>query len=273
MPLYFFSMMLLVLIVGYLSDWKLREPALTFIQHITQWLGFSIVDAPNINKLEQTFVIVAGVTWSLAYEWLFYLSLPLLALLLSFKSNSKPAGRYLVLSVVGVIFILMYQPLVPSLKAFLTGMIAAHLVEFNKIQRISQTHIGSSFVVVFIIAAVIYSPSPYYGNVPMVLLSMAFILIASGNTLFGLLTLPLSRAFGEMAYSLYLLHGILLFFVLEIVIGTTKLKVFSVAEHWTLIIFLCPILVIVCRTTFKLIEYPSMQSTDKLLSWIKVKLS
>lgn len=271
-PLYFFSIVLLLAIVAFLTDWQLNEPFLTLIKHVMQWIGFSIVDSPDVNKLNQTFLINAGVTWSLAYEWFFYFSLPLLALFLNFKSNSKRQFQYILISILGMLFIFTYQPQVITAKAFLTGMCAAHLVKYNKIRTIAQTPIASILIMVSLILAITISPTAY-GKIPLSLLSIAFILIACGNTLFGALTQPLSRAFGEMAYSVYLLHGILLFVVLKLIIGLDKLKLFTVTEYMTLILLLCPVLVIVCRTTFKLIEYPSMHSTDKILSWLRTKFT
>ena len=46
---------------------------------IVKWSSFTVLGAPDLNGVEKTAIIVAGVTWTLAYEWLFYLALPLLA--------------------------------------------------------------------------------------------------------------------------------------------------------------------------------------------------
>ena len=271
-PLYLFSIALLVTTVFFMTGWQLNEPLLMLIKHVMIWIGFSIVDFPNINNFNQTFLINARVTWSLSYEWFFYFSLPLISLLINFKSNSQPALRYLFVGLLGMLFIFAYQPEVVTAKAFLTGMVAAHLVKYNKLQMFAQTHTASVLIIICLITAVIFSPGAY-GKLPLALLSIAFVLISCGNSLFGVLIQPLSRAFGEMAYSVYLLHGILLFVVFKIIIGIDNLKLISPTEYWTLIMLLCPILVVVCRTTFKFIEYPAMHSTDKLLSWLKVKFN
>ena len=271
-PLYLFSISLLLAIVVFLSNAQLNEPVLMLIKHVIQWVGFSIAGSPNVNGIEQTFTINAGVTWSLAYEWFFYLSLPFLSLLHNLKSNNKPPLRYLIISLLGMLFILIYQPQVISAKAFLSGMVAAHLVKYNKIQNFAQKRTSSIIIIGCLIATVIFSQTAY-GKLPLILLSIAFILIVCGNTLFGILTQPLSRAFGEMAYSVYLLHGILLYLVLKVIIGTDKVKLMSVTEYWTLILLLCPLLVLISRATYQLIEYPCMHSTDKLLLWIRGKFN
>jgi len=52
-------------------------------------LFFTIGGPNNINNVENTYLIDAGVTWSLPYECLFYLILPLIALLFKINVNLK----------------------------------------------------------------------------------------------------------------------------------------------------------------------------------------
>ena len=43
---------------------------------LASWMLFTVFGAPNLNGLPDTGMVVAWVTWSLPYEWLFYLALP-----------------------------------------------------------------------------------------------------------------------------------------------------------------------------------------------------
>ena len=54
----------------------------TLLDEFVHWLAFTIRDHPDVNGLAGTSILIAGVTWSLPYEWWFYLSLPFLALVL-----------------------------------------------------------------------------------------------------------------------------------------------------------------------------------------------
>mgnify|MGYP003342983265 CR=1 FL=1 len=47
-------------------------------------------------------------------------------------------------------------------------------------------------------------------------LSLAFIAIAAGNDLLGLLSNPLTRKLGEVSYGIYLFHGLVLFAILRL---------------------------------------------------------
>ena len=79
-PLYLFTIMLLVIIVMFVTNWQLNVPWLTFINSIISWLLFSIFGNPSINNSDFTTVVNAGVVWSLPYEWLFYFFIPILYL-------------------------------------------------------------------------------------------------------------------------------------------------------------------------------------------------
>jgi peptidoglycan/LPS O-acetylase OafA/YrhL len=79
--LYFFVVGLLVLVVAIVSDFSLREPLLNVLRQIVCWSSFTVLGGPDINMVERTTLILAGVTWSLPYEWMFYLLLPLLFLM------------------------------------------------------------------------------------------------------------------------------------------------------------------------------------------------
>jgi peptidoglycan/LPS O-acetylase OafA/YrhL len=73
-PLYFFATSLMLLIVLGASNFHLRVSFLTFAQEIwpLSLAGFYSADAP-INTYPSPSLILAGVTWTLRFEWLFYL--------------------------------------------------------------------------------------------------------------------------------------------------------------------------------------------------------
>lgn len=261
-PLYLFSIILLLSIVAFESKGILYEPLASLMTHIATWLGFSIFGMPDVNGLTATKLINAGVSWSLAYEWFFYLSLPVLALLV----KNIPPARYLVLSVVGMVIIANAQPVLGA-KAFLSGIAAAYLVKNISFKALAKTRLASLVVIVCLNLVVLFSPSAY-GAMPLALLSVAFILIACGNDLFGILTYPLSRAFGELSYSIYLLHGMLLYTVFKIGLGTSANSL-SITQFWLIVICITPLLILICSITFQFIEKPAMNTTEKVMRRIK----
>lgn len=79
-PAYLVALTLLLAIVAIVSRGKLQESPVAVAGEVARWLAFTIPGYPDINRVKDTWVIIAGVTWSLRYEWLFYLLLPALAI-------------------------------------------------------------------------------------------------------------------------------------------------------------------------------------------------
>jgi len=261
-PLYIFVMALLFLVVAILSDWVLKEPVQKLILGMIKWSVFTIFGGPNLNGMGNTGLIVARVTWSLPFEWIFYFSLPLLALTIKVP---LPLG-YLVLSAVGVILILIH----PSLNylTFFGGIIAAVLVRFHWICKIF-THRYSSFLALTFLFLTVFFFSTAYRAIPMIFLTGFFVIIASGNSLFGILNNIASRTLGEFAYGIYLIHGVFLFVTFNFVFGLANIRLLSVFEYWSIVFLVTPVLIAICFLSYRFIEHPAMQRTTQLTNWLR----
>ena len=93
--------------------------------------------------------------------------------------------------------------------------------------------------------------------------TLVFTLIALGNDIFGLLKINALKVLGEISYSIYLLHGIVLYVMIDLVLGRDFVKGLTVLEYWLMIFGLTPILVIICTLTFKYIEKPFINKGKK----------
>lgn len=265
-PLYFFAMALLFLIAFYLSHGTLMETPLGIAKSAVRWLSFTVLGAPDVNGIANTGIIMSHVTWSLPYEWFFYLLLPLLALTVGIRT---PWWTLIAVGVAtAIVGLAFWHPELLNLATFVTGIAAACLVRIEKIRRFSTTLWASITVAMCIVTTVTVFDSAYAVR-PLLLLSVAFILIASGNTLFGVLTAPVSRFFGEQAYSLYLLHGIALFVTFNLVIGLNTTRALTPFFYWMIVIVLTPILIITTYCTFHMIEAPFMLSTEKVTALLR----
>lgn len=276
-PLYLFLMLLLFTVVAFLSNGTLNEPIPNLLNEVMQWLSFTILGAPNLNGIPRNLIIVAGVTWSLPYEWLFYCSLPLLAL----SVRVIPPFRYIAFSIVSVTGVIIFNPkfhyleqMSAPLLSFSGGIAAAFAVRSVTFCRFAA-HWTSSIVLLgcIVLTIAVYPYIPSIGRVPLFLLSVAFILIAGGNTLFGILVHPVSRTLGEMAYSIYLLHGITLFVFFNFVLGIPASRVLTPLAHWLLIAGTTPVLITACFFTFRIIESPAMHSTSAFTDWLRARLT
>jgi len=251
MPLYLCALACILVLVGVLSDWILQAPLGSLVSGIVRWLSFG---EPDLNGLARTRILVAGVTWSLRYEWIFYLSLPLFALLLGVRL----AWGWLLPALLAIAAFLLLQLNAIHLLSFVGGLIAALLARQEAFTHVARTGYASVLVLSCLAVAVLGFPSAF-GPEPLLLLSLAFVLIACGNTLFGALVSPASRALGEMAYSIYLLHGLLLFVLFRFVIGAERARAFSPSEHWLSVLAVVPVLLLICQLSWRFIEQPPMR--------------
>jgi len=266
-PLYLFVIFLLFLVIAYVSNGTVIEPIPKLLNEAVQWLSFTIPGGPNLNGVANTFIITAGVTWSLPYEWIFYLSLPLLALTV----RVMPPLPYIALGIVVVAGLLIWNP--PHIHAlillpFLGGITASILVRSDRLRQFAAGKI-SSFISLGCVALTVIFYQSAFGAVPLILLSVAFTLIACGNTLYGALISPVSRTLGEMSYSIYLLHGLILFTVFNFILGMGESRALSTLTHWLLMIVITPVLVCICFLTFRYIESPAMHSATALTAWLR----
>lgn len=263
-PLYLFAMLLLFVSVAFVSGFTLAQSPLTLAVNALRWIGFSSFGEPDLNGVEGTKLILSGVPWTLAYEWGFYLCLPLLAVAI----GAVPSLAVLIIGFVGVLDLVHFHAESRFLAPFLGGILAALLCRHAWFRDLSRKRFVSLIAIAAIAAAIILFPTTY-ARIPLGLLSLSFAVIAGGATLFGALTSQLSRMLGELAYSIYLLHGFILFTLFNLVIGRQSARVFTPAEHWFTILLTTPVLILVSYTTFRLIEKPAMRYTESVSRWVR----
>ncbi len=263
-PLYLFAMVLMFVIVALLSKGTVRESTPLLAKHAIEWLAFTVVGGPDLNGVAGTPIITAGVTWSLQYEWAFYCALPIIALCL----RLVPPRWFLVLGLFAVVAFAYWNPIGDKWLGFMGGISASYVSRWP-ISRQVASRTASSLVVIGCVAVAVGLYPTAYEIWPLVLLSIAFALIASGNNLFGVFIHPVSLTLGQMAYSIYLLHGIMLFVLFRFLVGWDASRLLTPTQHWMLVVGATPILVAVCYGTFRLIEHPAMRSTDSILRWFR----
>jgi peptidoglycan/LPS O-acetylase OafA/YrhL len=263
-PLYLFAMLGLLLVVLVLSGGERQVPVPALLWQAARWLTFTIAGTPDINGVKDTWLAVAGVTWTLRYEWLFYLCLPVLAL----SVGARPPATALGLALAGVAAVVVLR-LSPVLMApFAGGMFAAALQGVPAVARLARHRMASAAAALCLVAAVMCFPDPRHLGA-LGLLTAAFVLVAHGADLFGALTHRVSRLFGELAYGMYLLHGLLLFVTFQFVLGLPRTAALSGTAYWLLIAALTPALVFGTWATHRLIERPGMARVDELTAWLR----
>lgn len=260
-PLYFSVLVLLGIAIWLLSDGELKVPAGQLAIDALRWASFTIFGAPDLNQFGNTWRITAGVTWSLPYEWLFYASLPLQALLLRARVS---LGALLLGTGALALILSVFQPLALHLATFACGMVAAWLARSPHWQDFAARPLAGVLVLVALLLLVLGFPG-LYRLPPLMSLGLAFCLIAGGCDLFGLLRWRASVRLGEISYSVYLLHGIVLFTLFHGIVGVEAAARWSPLVYSAVVVALTPVLVALCTLSFVAIERPGIRATDRLL--------
>lgn len=257
MPLYAVAMVLLLLAVVSLTQGRLQVPPWRLASELLHWLPLSVAGRPDINGVPETQLILAGVTWSLAYEVLFYAALPWLAVLM----GHRVGWRLLLGSAAVTAVCLFYNHKPVWFAAFAVGALVAVAVRRPALKAWGAGWLaGALGVAGAVLAMLLWDDGREFGVV--LLLGGLFFTVACGQSLGGLLTHRLSRQLGELAYSLYLLHGLLLFALLHGDIGGSTVAPWV---HWTEVLMLTPLLVGLSVFTHLGVERPGMRSAGALL--------
>lgn len=257
-PLYLFAMLLLLLLVTIVSNGVAQDSALYITKCVVRWLSFTILGAPSINQVNPL-PLMAGVTWSLPYEWIFYGALPLLG----FTAGVRAAWPFVIISVASLGLAAMQGLSHHFAYVFAAGIVAALLVRNARFKRFAATRSASIAVLVLVMGLLAFPTA--FKLVQLALLTAIFSLIAGGTSVFGALSCSASRWLGEFAYSMYLLHGLLLYVAIHYVVGVESVRTMTALMYWLVIAALVPVLLGVCFLTFRWIEKPGIDLTPRLL--------
>lgn len=176
------------------------------------------------------------------YEWWFYLSLPLAAFAARGSRTHLVAvftGLFVSLSVLSLE--IGSERLIRSeacISLFFLGMCCASLEAKGLTLRLPDW--AMSVVAIAILVIVFVSFETAYRAAPVALLGVFFYLIISGSSMFGLLRAQASRRLGDISYGIYLLQGIVLFFVFSIE-PIKSFTLISPARHWS-VVCMCALL-------------------------------
>lgn len=259
-PMYFFSVIIIFFLVAYLTQFTIRVPFIENLKSTLSWLFFNVSKKnSNLNGLEDTFILNSGITWTLPYEWTFYFLLPLIALWFKIKVNLKAIFAF---TAAAAIIMVINKSSLRHFMPFVGGIIVAILLNTKKFEGVLKQKKYT------ILALLLLALSVYFFNggrkpIQIVISSVVFLIIASGNSFFGILSSSFSRKFGQITYSLYLLHGILLFIIFYLIIGFEKAKMLTNSEFWLIIIASIFPLLLICQLTFKYIELPLMSISKR----------
>ncbi|MBB3195076.1 acyltransferase family protein [Roseateles terrae] len=266
-PAYLLMLFLMLTLVAVLTRGRLQVETGTLLGSLKDWLLFTIPGRPDVNGLARTEILVAGVTWSLPYEWMFYAALPVLMLML----GGRPGVRPLMVPVVAGVLLLVWRPSLGNLMPFAVGIAAAFAARWRPLQHFAHTPLASALTLTSLVGGFAL-PMSAVSPLPQMLQAFAFVLIACGNDLFGGLSSRLSRHFGEPTYSVYLLHGLVLFvsfhWCVAWMTGVNAAQL-SATQHWLVVWMMTPVLMTLSHCSHRYVEMPGLALTEPWLQRIR----
>jgi peptidoglycan/LPS O-acetylase OafA/YrhL len=247
-PMYLLTVFVIIAVILAETGRPARGELLGFSQGIARLLCLGGIDWHLINGIDPLH-INAGVTWTLQYEWWFYLALPFMALF----TRPRHFAVLAVIYIAGNIFLHRLTGLKPPI-VFIFGMGIAQLLSMTG----PVAFLRGKSVSVICLLGLIAMPMIFSSGLQLgayLAASAVFYCIANGNTFFGLLTMRSSKMLGTLSYSIYLSHGIFLY------LARNFLKPASLADqpgiaYWLGIAATGLIITGSAAITYRLVEYP-----------------
>jgi len=255
-PLYLLAILTLCVLVGIDTGWEAHEPVGELVRHVGQWLSFNFVRESNINGHPLTPVFIAFVIWSIKYEWLFYLSLPIIATLLRVRTPVVLVAVCAALLTLSCI----YQQGLSFHFSFVLGALAAVVARNDRLAEAFRTR-AAALLALGAFALLLFVGVPEY--VALTIMFVPLCAVACGNGLFGILTNDAAVEMGDISYGVYLFHGLALSGTIMLIVGPRRSAGMDEGAYWMLISVVSIGLVIATAILHRVVEKPALAQVSR----------
>ncbi|EOG6948538.1 acyltransferase family protein [Edwardsiella piscicida] len=179
--------------------------------NIMPWFDGGIFNERNpLFGMSNSNIINAGVTWSLAWEWRLYFTLPLISLLIPLNKRAIIGISSAILAFIFFIYTKIAHPELNSggylaIFFFSVGFFCKHF-HVQLLNRLKSNIAIQSIVIILLFII------PFTGKLSTAIsplfAALLFIMTCHGATFFGVLNIKGLKRLGVTSYSLYLIHGI-----------------------------------------------------------------
>lgn len=251
-PLYLFVVLIIVAItlLNTHVDFTNLDDFFTWLK---KWLLFRGTHFQNFDSD----IIIAGVHWTSLYEWSFYFSLPLIYMISHWRLV-KPIFWCLML----ILSYLLLRKSSFALINILFPMSFLAVIWSKKWKSLMFKHSRVINLYMWFVfpLCLFFIPSSHIGH--LLLTVIAFSFIANGFDYLGILQHKGLKILGDISYSIYLLHGIVLYFLFKILhvydFQHANIYIYSLYQPFVVLITVgCSLF------TYRYIEQPFLRKTKK----------
>jgi len=250
-PMYVVAASALIITALALTHFRLTYSPMQLIKDASAWLLFTFPGMPNINGLSNT-ALLNTVFWSLVYEWKFYLIFPLMVFFARGRSSW-------VLLIVSAMLIEWYTATNVEWYFIYGALTATIFAKFPEIKRFFAGAIGS-FLAIATLVLIFQSTPTAYSPAAAPLFFVVFFIIASGNTMFGVLTSRPARMLGMISYSVYLLHNFLLYLAFRLVNHYQGVETLAAPTYWIITGGVAATVISLSAVTYRFVEFPFLKA-------------
>ena len=272
MPAYWVAVAGAFLAIAIVSKFGLRQAPQELIARSLMWLAVGIPCLPNLNGVAQE-RITAGVYWTLRVEVFFYLLLPALVW---FRRGWR-AVLVPVMALGAFLGLLHAHPesklvecAVDTLSRFVSALLSGFSVGALAAYRINNPRIREQFgkwlrspwaaaIGAALLCVQLGWLEGSYTWEESVLLAPIFFAVVSGNKFWGILTSRPVRCLGQISYSVYILHGLILFTLTSFLNRYQPIAGMKIMHYWAAILFMSLLTIFVCTLSYWWIERPFLQ--------------
>lgn len=250
LPAYMLALAIFVACAFALSGWTLQRPAFAVVKEIGRWMLFDFVPRYDINGVD--LASHYGILWTLKYEILFYLSLPVLA----FVQRITRSRLVLVAGLAALSYI--WWPF----AFFTAGAVAAILTRLssNRAKIVWQILALAGIFAVIAFAGFRIT----YSWVQAICLIPIMTCLALEVTMVAPLKWRPFRLIGEASYSNYVLHGPIGFFLATFVVDPNVGLAMSFVPRTLWLVAFGTVALAGAMASFVLVEMPCIRLGGRL---------